>query len=117
MATIDLRVDAYGIEPAFPVDESGKLRAVGDVDAVVVHRHRLGHRKIRRWRLSWERTGLGQEWHARRAFQAAGRHAAMNFLPPDGGGIVLVRFVDDLDVERLSAASWRFTMEVEELIR
>jgi hypothetical protein len=117
MAPIDLRVDRYGIEPAFPVDYGGRIRCAGSVDARVIHRKRIGSRKVRSWRLTWERTGSGQEWHARRAFQAAGKHQAMNFYPPDGGGIVLVRFVDDLEIERTSSASWRFTMELEELIR
>ena len=117
VASVDLRIDAYGPCPGFPFDDEGSWRAVGELEAPVVHARTMGSRKAREFTLSWDEAPFGQMWHLRRAFTDAGIHAAMNFLPPDGGGTAEVRYMGDLTIEQTSATAWKATATLEELIR
>jgi hypothetical protein len=55
-------------------------------------------------------------WIVRQAFSAVGVTGALNFLQPDGGGIVEVRITDAIEIEQMSATSWKATLGIEELI-
>ncbi len=117
VAKTNLRIDGYGICPQFPVDETRTLRGLETVEARVVHGSRLGHRQPRAWTLTWDGAREGQVWVLRDAFEKAGLHGAMNFLPVDGGGIFEVIFIGELEIEQQSATSWKVTVTVEEVIR
>lgn len=117
VARANLRIDGYGVCPQFPVDETTTLRGTANLDARVMHGSRFGHRKLRSWTLTWDGATEGQVWILRRAFSEVGVSGAMNFLPPDGGGIVEVIFTAPLEVEQQSATAWKVTTTVEEVIR
>ena len=119
VAKNNLRIDAYGICPEFPFDESRTLRGVGSIDEKVLHGRRFGHRVARTWLLTWDNTTKGQMWLLRQAFSAVGISGTMNFIPPDSedGGIVEVRFTGPLEIEQMSATAWKATVTIEERLR
>lgn len=118
MATLHLKVQNRGVCPEFTHEVTNELRAVGDMDAKVLMRSRLGDRQRRRFRLEWEDGNAGQEFEVRTLFQEAGSRKRMNYVPPDETAIVEVRFLEHtLSIIQKAVDLYRMSFEVEEVLR
>jgi hypothetical protein len=117
MATRHLRVATRGVCSSFPHEQHDDLRVVGEPDAPVILRKRLGSRGRRRFTLSWDMATAGQAWELRQLFQAVGTVGSMNYVPPDETAIVEVRFTEPVRIVRKSAMHHEMSVTVEEVLR